>query len=303
MDGVASQGTGGRQATDVTAPTAARDITGTARVVSLAAVAAWVLAQIVYTLVEGSARDAATVVVLCAGSIAMIVDVVARRGVGRAVAIIAPVAAIVFAAEVVGTRTGFPFGAYGYVTDRIGPAVADVPILITAAWFMGAYAVWRVAAFVLPTARAGRIAIGVVGLVSWDLYLDPQMVAAGLWSWDAKDAGLPGMEAIPLTNFAGWAAVGLVVMLVFELLDPPDAARGATPVVPLVWLWWTWAGSAFAQIFLLENGALRSGVAYGIVGMGVLAVPAVVAVATSRRRPTPDTATPTDAPHAAGRRR
>ncbi|MGU3294093.1 carotenoid biosynthesis protein [Williamsia sp. M5A3_1d] len=286
----------------MTTPTAARATTGTARVVSLAAVAAWVLAQIVYSLVEGSARDTATMAVLCAGSIAMIVDVVARRGAGRGVAIIAAVSAIVFAAEVIGTRTGFPFGAYGYATDRIGPAVADVPILITAAWFMGAYAVWRVAAFVVPTARAGRVAIGVVGLVSWDLYLDPQMVAAGLWTWDAKDAGLPGMEAIPLTNFAGWAAVGLVVMGVFELLDPPDTARGATPVVPLVWLCWTWAGSAFAQIFLLSDGALRSGVAYGIVGMGVLAVPAVV-VAASRRGPTPGAATHTDAPHAAGRRR
>ncbi|MGJ0120846.1 carotenoid biosynthesis protein [Williamsia sp. MIQD14] len=287
----------------MTAPTAARATTGTARAVSLVAVAAWVLAQIVYSLVEGSARDTATMVVLCAGSIAMIVDVIGRRGVGRGVTVIAAVSAIVFAAEVVGTRTGFPFGAYGYATDRIGPAVADVPILITAAWFMGAYAVWRVAAHVVPTARAGRVAIGVVGLVSWDLYLDPQMVAAGLWRWDSTDSGLPGMEAIPLTNFAGWAVVGLVVMGVFELLDPPDPARGAAPVVPLVWLWWTWAGSAFAQIALLENGALRSGVAYGIVGMGVLAVPAIVTVVTSRRRHTPRPTTRTDAPHAAGRRR
>ncbi|GGF29422.1 carotenoid biosynthesis protein [Williamsia phyllosphaerae] len=259
--------------------------------VAVAGLAVTIGAQIVYPLVHGSNRDITTMVVLCAGVVAMAADAIGRRGALRGAVVIVAIAVLAFAFEVVGTRTGIPFGDYTYAQDRIGPSIATVPILISAAWFVGAYSVWRVAVFVLPRRPVLRVLAAIVALVGWDLYLDPQMVAAGLWRWGVDDAGLPGIEQIPLTNYAGWALLGLVVFAVLTALDAPartgvphaDDTTARVPVIPLTWFVWTWLGSAVAQVFFLEDGALRSGIAYGLVAMAVLGVPALAAATGCRR--------------------
>ncbi|GAA1462265.1 carotenoid biosynthesis protein [Williamsia maris] len=258
---------------------------------AVAGLAVTIGAQIVYPLVHGSTRDATTMVVLCAGVVAMAADAIGRRGALRGGLVIVTIAVLAFTFEVLGTRTGIPFGDYTYTQGRIGPSVATVPILISAAWFVGAYSVWRVAVFVLPRRPVLRVLAATVALVGWDLYLDPQMVAAGLWRWGVDDAGLPGIDQIPLTNYAGWALLGLVVFGVLSLLDAPartdvlrpDDTTARVPVVPLAWFAWTWLGSAVAQVFFLEDGALRSGIPYALVAMAVLGVPAL-ATATGCRR-------------------
>jgi putative membrane protein len=64
-----------------------------------------------------------------------------------------------------------------------------------------------------------------VALAAWDLFLDPQMTAEGYWRW-ARGGRYRG---IPLSNFAGWLATGLGVMVVLERVLPP-----AEPDVVLV---------------------------------------------------------------------
>ncbi|MBT0565275.1 carotenoid biosynthesis protein [Williamsia sp. CHRR-6] len=261
--------------------------------VGLLAIGASIAAQIVYPLVSGSTRDAATVVVVCAAALAMACDAVARRGPAGAALIIVPVAAISYGAEVMGTRTGFPFGEYSYAQGRIGPSLFEVPVVITAAWFMGGYAVWRIAAFAI-SGTVSRIVIATVALVGWDLYLDPQMVEAGLWRWVQTDAGPPGIEQIPLTNFAGWALLGVVVFTVLTWTDPPDPAASRSagpegvvwhsfPLIPMIWFGWTWLGSALAQLVLLYDGRLATGVPYAVVAMAALGVPAAARAARCRR--------------------
>jgi hypothetical protein len=66
---------------------------------------------------------------------------------------------------------------------------------------------------------ARRVAIPVIGgvtLAAWDLYLDPQMVAAGHWRWTYQDPHLPGVHAVPLTTLAGWLVVCAVIALVAQ---------------------------------------------------------------------------------------
>ena len=46
------------------------------------------------------------------------------------------------------------------------------------------------------------------GLAAWDVFLDPQMVDDGHWRWADPTPGLPGVDGVPLTNFAGWLLVG-----------------------------------------------------------------------------------------------
>src|SRR5690606_15156232 len=78
-----------------------------------------VLAQIAYPLTEGGARDAATVAVVTLLTAACLVHAALNRGLTFAVVLIVSSAGIGYLSEVVGTTTGYPYGCYSYVTDRL----------------------------------------------------------------------------------------------------------------------------------------------------------------------------------------
>ena len=177
-------------------------------------------------------------------------------------------------AEAVGVATGFPFGRYEYA-DTLGPAVLGVPVVIPLAWVMMTWPAYLVAAR-LVRSRPARVAVGAVALASWDLFLDPQMVAAGHWRWDDPLPSLPGVPTVPLTNYAGWLLVAAVLML---LLPAPSAADDTVPYALYLW---TYASSvlAHAAFFGLPASAL-----WGGLGMGLVAVP--LALSLRRRVPVP----------------
>ena len=84
--------------------------------------------------------------------------------------------------------------------------------------------------------RPARVAVGAVALASWDLFLDPQMVDAGHWRWVDPAPALPGVPTVPLTNYAGWLLVALVLMAVLDAVAPaePSTTRhGAVRAVPV----------------------------------------------------------------------
>jgi putative membrane protein len=233
-----------------------------------------IAAQIVYPLVDGGARDRTTVVVVLASAAAMIAHAAARLGALRTIAMIAATAGIGWSAEIIGTATSFPFGDYAYAGGRIGPAVAGVPIVIGLAWTAGGYCMWWLSALVTAN-RAWRIALATAGLVGWDLYLDPQMVGAGLWTWADQDSGLPGVEQIPITNYLGWAAVGALMFVLLAAIDRgPVVTTALASFTPVGWFGWTWLGSALAFLVFLDDPGLPAAVPYGLLAMGLLGVPA-----------------------------
>jgi putative membrane protein len=186
-------------------------------------------------------------------------------------------------AELVGTRTGVPFGEYAYAPGRLGPTVAEVPLVVAAAWTVGAWPAWCAARAVAtsPAARAGLTALG---LTAWDLYLDPQMLADGRWAFTGGGPVLPGVPALPLTNLLGWALVGLVVGTLLSRVDRDGPAR-AGDGVPVALYLWTWLGSGLAHLVFL--GLPVSGV-YGLLGMALLGVPLLRAVRPRRGAVQPD---------------
>ncbi|MEV0760965.1 carotenoid biosynthesis protein [Nocardia sp. NPDC050435] len=241
---------------------------------------AWVLAQICYPLTEGAARDRVTVLVVLLATATALAHATLTRGARYAAGFLVIVSGLGLLAEILGTATGFPFGCYDYAVDRIGPALAGVPLVVPLAWTGGVYPVWVVAGLLVrrPAARIGLTALGAVG---WDLFLDPQMVAAGQWLWCDTDAGLPGLEQIPLTNYAGWFGVGLLmagVLTVWERWSGPP--RRASVAVPVAVFLWTWLGSALAHAVFLD---LPASAAYGAVGMGLLGIPLLGWLARSPR--------------------
>ncbi|MFF0490715.1 carotenoid biosynthesis protein [Nocardia sp. NPDC004068] len=250
------------------------------RAVPALAAIAWIAVQIGYPLTAGGARDAVTIVVVLLAVATALTHALVDRGARFAAGFLLIVSGLGLVAEMVGTATGFPFGCYHYAVDRLGPAVAGVPVLIPLAWTGGLYPVWVVAGWLARRAPA-RVVLTAVGAVGWDLYLDPQMVADGQWSWCSNRPGLPGLSHIPWTNYVGWFVVALVMAALMGLLARAHPARGVSGAVPLVVFGWTWLGSALAHAVFL---GLPASAAYGFAGLGVLGIPLAAQLGRRARR-------------------
>ncbi|MET7772897.1 carotenoid biosynthesis protein [Nocardia sp. NPDC005366] len=244
--------------------------------------------QISYPLTEGPVRDRVTVAVVLLSAATALAHAAATRGTRFTAGFLAIVSGIGFLAEAVGTATGMPFGCYEYAVDRIGPALGAVPLIVPLAWTGGLYPVWIVATM-LTRRAAGRIGLTAVGAVGWDLFLDPQMVADGQWTWCAEESGLPGLAQIPVTNYPGWFAVGLVMAALLERWDraaPASAttiartpAFSAATALPAAVFLWTWLGSVLAHAVFL---GLPASAGYGALGMGALGLPLLLRLGRSR---------------------
>jgi uncharacterized membrane protein len=165
----------------------------------------------------GAARRVLSVV---GGLFATTVQATARRwGVTRTSIAAATIVGATTVVEHLGTRTGMPFGRYHY-GRRFGPTVTGVPVIVPLAWFAMAMPARETAhaALGLRSNPITRVAVGAAALTAWDLFLDPQMVAEGLWHW-----ARPGRyRGIPVSNYAGWLLTASAVMAALELVVPPD---------------------------------------------------------------------------------
>jgi putative membrane protein len=225
---------------------------------------ATVLVQIVYPLVPATARAEVTVLsvlVFCAASVGDAARVHGPRGAALLLAVAGGGGLLV---EAVGVGTGVPFGTYAY-TGGLGSALLGVPVVVPLAWAMMAWP-----ALVVGRTLARRWPVALVGgaaLAAWDLFLDPQMVDAGYWSWAHPQPALPLVPGVPLTNYAGWLVVAVVMVGALDRLLPPTA-RPSGPAAALYL--WTYGSSVLAHVVFFDRPG--SALVGGLV-MGTLAVP------------------------------
>jgi putative membrane protein len=167
---------------------------------------------------------------------------------------VAGIVGLTWAIEAIGSATGVPFGAYHY-TDKLQPQVAHVPLLIPLAWLMMLPPAWAVAYQVAGTNRSWTfVAFSALALTAWDLFLDPQMVAWGLWVWENPG----GYFGIPWSNYLGWL---LASALITVLVQPQNL-----PVIPLLLIYTiTWVLETIGLFFFwgLPGPALVGFVAMG----------------------------------------
>jgi uncharacterized membrane protein len=225
--------------------------------------AAWALAgltvalEIPYPLVHGHARDVLTVATVLVFALATISHLGSTRR--RRWWFLTVTALAGFVAEAVGTHTGFPFGSYAY-DGSLGPRALGVPLVIPLAWTMMA---WPALAAARRLSTRWAPVVAGWALASWDLFLDPQMVAAHHWSWRHTS---PGLQGIPLSNYAGWLGVSVILMVGLDRLVP----RPGDDAQPITLYLWTYGSSVLANLAFFG----RPGVALtGGLGMGIVAVP------------------------------
>lgn len=297
---------------DVEAPTNLGASVYLPRAVPLTFLVLAILAQIWWPLASGDGRVVTTLAVVALFSATSITHAWSRYGASWAAAYAVTATAVGFGVEYVGVHTGWPFTEYAY-SDVLQPQLAGIPIVVPLAWTMMTWPALLVGRTLIPSpARASRptrllawAAIGTWALASWDLFLDPQMVAEGYWTWADPDPHLPGVPGIPVANYAGWLLASLVLISVLIALarlmlrpEPPtpsaDAARRpATDTVRgrreddallpgrlrwpvdaavIVAYLWTWLGGVVANAVFLGRPwvGLVGGIGMGIVGVPLL---------------------------------
>jgi putative membrane protein len=229
---------------------------------------ALVLTQICYPLTVGGARAGLTVITVLLGYLLSVSHAWLTRGVRTAAALVATATVGGFGVEALGVATGLPFGTYDY-SGQLGPKLLGVPLVIPLAWTWMAWPAW-LAATRLSTRRWVRVGLAAAGLAAWDLFLDPQMVVEGYWTWRDPTPALPGVPGVPIGNYLGWAGFALVLM---TLLDRAVAVRETADDTPMLALWiWTYASSVLAHAVFL---GLPGSAAWGGAVMGAVVLPLV----------------------------
>ncbi len=250
-----------------------------------------VLAQIGYPLTGGGVRARLTVATVLLGYLLSVSHALLTRGPRAATALVLVTTVGGLAVEALGVRTGMPFGAYDY-SGALGPKLAGVPLVIPLAWTWMAWPAW-LASVRLARPGVGRIALAGVALAAWDVFLDPQMVTEGYWSWSDPTPALPGVPGVPVGNYLGWL---LVAVLMMALLRPAAdrlsaghrpagrAISTADPAdAPMYALYlWTYAASLLAHAVFL---GLPTSAAWGAPVMAVVALPLAITLARQPRQP------------------
>jgi uncharacterized membrane protein len=190
-------------------------------------------------------------------------EAIEARGARRGGLVLGVAGGVGFGAELIGVRTGRPFGHYAY-SDRLGPRVGGVPLLAAAAWAMMARPAWVTAGWLSPR-RTIRVPLAAAALTAWDVFLDPRMAHEGYWEWP----GGGRYEGVPASNFAGWFVTGLGVFIGAALVDPASPGRADDGALALYA--WTWVGEGVANALLWRRPVTATA---GSAAMGAFALPA-----------------------------
>lgn len=238
--------------------------------IAVVALGLLVATQLVYPQVPDAWVDRMTLLTILLFLASSIAAAWARSGPRFALALAGLAFLVGYGSEVIGVATGFPFSEYSY-TERLQPQLLDVPIAIPLAWAMMAYPAWRVGELVGPTPVL-RALCAAGALTAWDVALDPQMVGIGYWEWPNGGAYV----GIPLVNFLGWLAVGIVLFgwwaLVAKVEHVPSRRTLVDALGPLLYAW-TWIGETVAHALFFAGWGVAVA---SFIAMGLFAVPALL---------------------------
>ena len=214
-----------------------------------------ILLQISYPLLSGEALRVVTISTVYWGAGAMALHALLAFGARYAFTYLGIALSFGFLIELIGLKTGWPFGTYKY-DPSLGPQLFDVPLVVPFAWAMIAHPILCAARRV-----AGNwiFLYGGFGLMAYDLFLDPQMVTAGRWTWEVTGSHVPFTPEVPLSNAFGWLLSGMALIAILHLALPRDRRKVSASFITIdIFLIWTWFAGVVSNLFFFN----RPGIAF-----------------------------------------
>jgi putative membrane protein len=216
--------------------------------------------QISYPLLDGDALRLVTLITVYCAAAAMLLHALYSYGNRYFFTYLIVTFIFGFLIEEIGVRTSWPFGQYEY-SDSLGIKLSHVPLVVPFAWIMMVHPVLVAARRVTSN---WAFLYGGLLLMTWDLFLDPQMVSAGRWSWKFDGAHVPFQPEIPLSNAAGWLLSGMAIVGILHLALPRERRKQAASSMAVdIFLAWTWFAGVIGNIFFFHRPAI--GLAVGTI--------------------------------------
>jgi len=213
------------------------------------------LLQVSYPLLDGEALRVVTIATVYWGAGAMALHALLSYGARYAFTYLAIALTFGFFIELIGVSTGWPFGVYSY-DPSLGPQLISVPLVVPFAWAMISHPVLCVARRVT---KNWVFLYGGFGMMAYDLFLDPQMVSGGRWTWEVTGSHVPFTPEIPLSNAFGWLLSGMALIAVLHLVLPRDRRKQSASYTAVdFFLIWTWFGGIVSNLFFFD----RPGIAF-----------------------------------------
>lgn len=125
------------------------------------------------------------------------------------------------AIEIIGVKTGWPFGEYTYGTV-LGPKLMDVPLTIGFNWFMLSYSLGVIANQLVKNSLPSAV-LGATFMVGMDFLIEPVAIKLGYWNWAAID--------IPVSNYIAWWFISLVILTIFNWLLKQEKNNLTIPLI------------------------------------------------------------------------
>ena len=220
--------------------------------------------QIAYPLVHGVALRNLTLAIVYVGATTMLIHAYLSYGAKYLSIFFLVTFSFALVIEQIGSRTGWPFGRYHY-DHSLGVQIAGVPLVVPFAWLMLSHPILILARRI---SRNWIFLAGGFGLMAWDLFLDPQMVAANRWTWKVSGPHTPFNAAIPLSNSFGWLLSGIALMGLLNVILPKERRRhGANQSIPEIMLAWTFFSGVIGNLFFFHRPgtALIGGLCFGAI--------------------------------------
>jgi uncharacterized membrane protein len=227
-----------------------REISATGRKILTAALALAISLQIVYPFTHGQILRVVTIIAIYMGALAMTLHAHYSFGFRYAIAYLAITLLFAFVAEQVGVSTGWPFGDHVF-SSSLGLKIYDVPLVIPFLWVMLAQPILVAARRV--TQHWAFIYGGAI-LMSWHLFLDPQLASAHRISWTFSGGHIPFEKELPLSLPAGWLFTGMLLVAILNVALPKERRKqGAEFVAVDIFLFWTLVSGVAANIFFYDR--------------------------------------------------
>lgn len=226
-----------------------------------------ILLQMAYPLVDGTVLQYVTIATVYAGAITMVLHAFLSYGSKYGWRYFVSALLFGYFIELLGVHSGWPFGIYSY-DPSLGFALFGVPLVVPFAWVM----------MVHPCLVAARrvtskwtFLYGGALLAGWDLFLDPQMVDAGRWTWEVTGAHIPFVTNVPLSNFFGWLLAGCAITAFLDLILPFERRKeSASARAVTILISWVLFSGIVGNIFFFD----RPGLAFlGALFFGAFATP------------------------------
>lgn len=115
---------------------------------------------------------------------------------------------LIFFAELAAVHTGQLLGRYGF-GETLGPQLYQVPLLITAHWFLLIYGA-GVLTRLFKTNKPVRIITGAFAMVVLDAFVEPVAVAQDMWSWETS--------GVPMTTYIVRFVFFLILLSLFNFI-------------------------------------------------------------------------------------